>query len=269
MLDQVDDFQSDSTTLGWGGWRATTPLPVRVDGGLGGPGDFYLQLSTEGFHLATKNQSQWSGNYLGAGVRGIEMDVRYIDGFDPVALRVAITGPGGFFSSHTATPITDGAWDHYVFGLTPSDLTYVTGGTGDLLDTLSAVEKLLIRHDSAPSPTPPGFHPQHIVATIGIDNIHAMPDPSDIDSDGDVDRADAALLVSNLGIAIGSTPATGDVNSDGATTLADLAILQTNMANALASPAALAAVPEPSGLVLLVVGLIAVGVVRIRRAAAR
>jgi hypothetical protein len=56
----------------------------------------------------------------------------------------------------------------------------VTGGTGDLTDTLTAVRKLLIRHDRA-EPTIPGDHPPHITATIGIDNIHPVPAPPEID----------------------------------------------------------------------------------------
>ncbi len=56
----------------------------------------------------------------------------------------------------------------------------MTGGTGDLTDTLTAVRKLLIRHDRA-EPTIPGDHPPHITATIGIDNIHPVPAPPEID----------------------------------------------------------------------------------------
>jgi len=176
---QIDDFQSDTTTLGWGGSAPPyTPLPIRAEGGPAGGGDYYLQISTNGFHLATKNESQWSGDYLSAGINAIEMDVNHLAGPDPVALRIAVTGPGGFFSSTVPTPIAPGAWQHYEFGLTAADLMHVSGGTGTLADTLSAVEKLLIRHDNSATPTPPGRHPQHIIATVGIDNIHAIPEPS-------------------------------------------------------------------------------------------
>lgn len=50
---------------------------------------------------------------------------------------------------------------------------YVSGGTGILEDTLGKVETLLIRHD-AENPAPPGMHPPHIKATVGIDNIKAV-----------------------------------------------------------------------------------------------
>ena len=50
------------------------------------------------------------------------------------------------------------------------------GGTGNLNDTLANVRTLLIRHDRA-QPTPPGTHPPHITARLGIDNIQAVPTP--------------------------------------------------------------------------------------------
>jgi hypothetical protein len=137
-----------------------------------------LEQHTQGFHLATYNASQWRGDYPAAGIRAVEADINHLVGTDPVALRIAVIGPGGFFSSTTPTPITTGRWDHYVFGLTASDLVYVTGGSGSLADTLSAVDKLLFRHDIAASPTWPGFHPQHITATVGFDNIYATPEPA-------------------------------------------------------------------------------------------
>ena len=51
-------------------------------------------------------------------------------------------------------------------------------GTGALADTLSSVEKLLIRHDIDDPPTPARDHPEHIFATVGLDNIRAVPEPA-------------------------------------------------------------------------------------------
>ena len=115
---------------------------------------------------------------LAQGITGVNLDINHLTGTDPVAIRVAITGPGGFWSSTNATPITTGAWNNYTFDLTTSDLVYVSGGTGVLNDTLSNVGKLLIRHDNGSTPTPPGQHPQHITVSVGFDNIQAIPEPS-------------------------------------------------------------------------------------------
>lgn len=186
-LDQIDDFQVDVS--GWGGSSpfGETLAATREEGGPLAAGDFYLQLVTDLYHLASKNQTQWGGDFLAAGVTAVEFDANVFVTSDPIALRIGIYGPGGFFSSSNTTPITSGGWNHYVIGLTESDLTYAPGsgpggtlppGTGIFADTLSAVSKFVVRHDSGPTPTANGFHPQHVTATIGLDNIHAVPEPS-------------------------------------------------------------------------------------------
>jgi len=184
--DQVDDFQDpNDATAGWRGASGNTAIPRRVaDGGPGGAGDAYLRIATLRYHLATKNTDQWTGNYLAAGVDAIEMDLKLIrPGTDAIEIRILLLGPGGVFASASLTdPISTDAWQRYRFGLTAADLVHVTGGTGDLTDTLTDVRKLLIRHDRA-EPTVPGEHPPHITATLGIDNIHAVPEsePAGID----------------------------------------------------------------------------------------
>ncbi len=70
-----------------------------------------------------------------------------------------------------------GGWNTYTFGLTASDLVHVSGGTINLSDTLSTVNRIQIRHDYDAPPTPPGSHPEHVHGTLGIDNIHALSEP--------------------------------------------------------------------------------------------
>jgi hypothetical protein len=181
--DQVDDFQSfGGRTADWRGGVGFTAQRRVATGGPGGAGDAYMRVSTRRYHLATKNTDQWAGDYLAAGVVAIEMDLNHIEpGEDIVEVRIMLLGPGGTFASANLTdPISTDAWQHYRFGLTADDLVHVADGTGDLNDTLSAVRKLLIRNDRA-DPTPPGEHPPHITARIGIDNIHAVPESVDLD----------------------------------------------------------------------------------------
>jgi hypothetical protein len=183
--DQVDDFQDpDDGKAGWRGGVGFTTQQRRATGGPDGDGDAYLRVTTRRYHLATKNTDQWAGNYLAAGIGAIEMDLKYIipgPRADAVEIRILLFGPGGAFASANLTdPISTDAWERYRFGLTAADLVHVTGGTGDLTDTLTDVSKLLIRHDRA-DPTLPGDHPPHITATLGIDNIHAVPEPPAID----------------------------------------------------------------------------------------
>jgi hypothetical protein len=76
--------------------------------------------------------------------------------------------------------------------------------------------------------------------------------PGDINKDGSVTRADAALFAGFFGTAAGSVWETGDFNADGATNVADLALLQANL-SPLASDSP-AAVPEPSSAILAIAG---------------
>ncbi len=72
----------------------------------------------------------------------------------------------------------------------------------------------------------------------------------DIEPDGDVDRADVALFVA----AYGSTTA-GDYDGDGNTGLTDLALTQLHFGETAPNPSP-TAVPEPSTLILTVMGMI-------------
>jgi hypothetical protein len=79
--------------------------------------------------------------------------------------------------------------------------------------------------------------------------------PGDVNRDGVVDRADAALLAMHFGTANGAMWSTGDLDADGATTLADAVIVQQYLAVEPTAPAAaaasLAAVPEPHAIAAL------------------
>ncbi len=186
---QVDDFEIGSDTAFWeGGNSIYSPPPSQVsDGGPAGLGDGFLQISVDGFHLGTHNDlGEWVGDYLAAGVTSVELDANLIAGPSDVSLRFLLFGPGGTWASTNLAPtLTDPGWQHLSFGLSAADLTHVTGstnpnapdGTGILADTLSDVTLLLIRHDSF-IPTIPGNHPPHITATLGLDNITAIPEPT-------------------------------------------------------------------------------------------
>jgi len=171
--DERDDFQ-DGTTEGWGG-NTMGQIESITTGGPTGTGDRFLQVEVTGFHLGTKNSSQWAGDYLAADVRAVEVYLNHLaPGSDPVKTRVLLFGPGGTFASKNLTPIiTTNEWTQYTFGLTDRDLVHVTGGTGVLADTLAEVTTFLLRNDT-PTPTLPRAHPPHITATLGIDNIRAL-----------------------------------------------------------------------------------------------
>lgn len=171
---QLDDFQTGAV-LGWAGGK-TVPPEHHPDGGPTGTGDGFLQITTTNFHLGAKNTAQWTGNYIAAGIPALEMD---LNNFGPAAVdfRIVFFGPGGMFASSNRVSLAAGSgWQHAVYSLDPANLWYVSGGTANPSDTLSDVTTLLIRNDRDP-PTPQGSHPPHITGTLGIDNIHALPEP--------------------------------------------------------------------------------------------
>jgi hypothetical protein len=244
--DQTDDFQT-GTTMGWTGGQ-NAPLPITsvhvTDGGPTGAGDGYVRIGTDGFHLATYNELQWSGDYVSSGILGIEMDLNHLAPVvEALSMRLMLFGAGGTFASTDLTPLTSpGTWEHHVFSLDPGDLTYVSGGSGDLAETLGNLSKLQIRHDRV-IPTPPGSHPPHVTATLGIDNIRAIVLPGDANRDGAVTDADYTIWADNYN----ASPATwslGDWNGDNAVTDADYTVWADNYNVTLP-------IPEPSSLFVL------------------
>ena len=145
---QLDDFQGGAT-MGWTGGYTVKPRHVAANG-ADGPADGFLEITTSNFHLGASNAVQWMGDYLAAGVQGIEAEFNPT-GPDDVALRVLLFGPGGTYASTNLAPLTtDDGWQRVRFSLDTADLTHVTGsfkvpdGTGVLADTLAAVTRLLV-----------------------------------------------------------------------------------------------------------------------------
>jgi hypothetical protein len=169
---QVDTFQT-GTSLGWGGGSAPTNVAT---GGPAGTGDRYLRISATANNLGTDNSTQWSGDYLGAGVTSLRFDVQN-QGPDPVALRITVFGPNLFtaFTSVDELVLAAGSgWVTAEFALTEAALERKRG-TDSLAQTLAAVSRLLIRHDADPLSAP--GEPNLVSATVGIDNITAVPEP--------------------------------------------------------------------------------------------
>jgi hypothetical protein len=175
-LGQIDDFQ-DGTTQNWSG---AAGFFGNVPGGQGGAGDLYLEVNaTGGFgpgsRIGTFNESQWAGDYLSAGVTGIQVDMANFGDSDLEMRVVLLFGLGGdWTSTDPALVPADGEWHTYIFGLSAADLTQV-GGSGTLNDTLSGVGRLLLRHQSGAPAGIGGGTP--VVGTLGIDNVTAIPAP--------------------------------------------------------------------------------------------
>lgn len=171
-LGQVDSFQS-GTTLAWEGGAAPTNVAT---GGPAGSGDAYLQIRSAFFNLGTNNSAQWSGDYLSAGVTGLVVQLNNFGSNRDLALRFSLFGAGSVFATTNEIVLSaNSGWQVFHFGLGETDLTR-TLGTGTLAQTLAAVDILLLRHDPDPISAPGGSNP--ITATLGIDNITAVPEPT-------------------------------------------------------------------------------------------
>ena len=90
----------------------------------------------------------------------------------------------------------------------------------------------------------------------------------DLNLDGDVNSLDLGVLLNNFGSADGLPPAGvgwpgGDVDADGMVDSVDLGQLLNNFG--FTSAAAVASVPEPSGVHLLLLGLVGFAALRVKR----
>lgn len=178
-LGQTDTFESGSTL----DWRVGSPHPlppsVVAGGGPGGADDAYLLLQAEGgsgpaSRLAVQNTDQWSGNYLAAGITALTMDV-YNFGPASLSLRLLFDGDDGTNQARawSAQPVVVPAgsgWQRVVFPILPSNLR---AGSGSVNLALSSAYSVRLYHGVNSS-----FPGGSVVATLGVDNITAVPEPA-------------------------------------------------------------------------------------------
>lgn len=181
---QRDTFE-DGTTMGWG-VGPEHPAPPRniPTGGPGGAGDNFLLLSAfggngPGSRMSVINMSQWTGDYRTAGIGTISMDV-FNFGPSDLFLRLLVADPvagpptNAAISSDALFLAAGSDWTHVAFRLDPASLTAVLGTVNG---ALSNVTELRLFHN--PDPVfagPPGSSPP-VLASLGIDNITATPEP--------------------------------------------------------------------------------------------
>jgi hypothetical protein len=182
---EVDDFE-DGTVEGWvvnllglGGSHPAPPQNVST-GGPAGTDDNYMLLTSvggsgAGNRMTVINGTQWSGDYLSAGVTQISMDLKNF-GDTELDLRLLFEKVGGGGPTDVAT--TTGSftlaagsdWTHVTFDITAADLTALAGTAENALSSAT-----VIRLFHNPDPAFPG---PAIVASLGVDNIEAVPEPA-------------------------------------------------------------------------------------------
>jgi hypothetical protein len=185
-IGQIDTFE-DGTTGGWFAGRGplggVPPIPPQnvPDGGPGGAGDGFLQITAQGgdgagSKLSANNLTQWAGDYLTAGVTGIAMDLRNL-GTSDLTIRLLFEDP--IPGPPVNIAVTDfgallpagGEWTRVVFPVSAADLTVLMGDPTVLLSQVTFVR---IIH----SPNPD--FAVSVAGVVGVDNISAIPEPSSL-----------------------------------------------------------------------------------------
>jgi hypothetical protein len=176
---QVAPGQTDTFTSTTQNWNGASPTWMS-GGGPGGAGDGYLRLTSSGgagpgSKMTGYNSLQWSGNFIGAGVNAISVD---FNNAGNTALEMRLV----FFDSALSTQWVSNAsavlnagsgWQHFTFSLGSAAFTQTEGATS-YTDTLTNANRMMFRHD----PGAPSNGGTAVVATLGIDNVHAVPEPA-------------------------------------------------------------------------------------------
>ena len=186
-LGQIDTFD-DGTTMGWF-VPGVSPNPPANEpsGGPAGAGDAYLKLvatggSGPGARLSVLNASQWTGDYVAAGVTTIRMDVNNFGSSD-LYLRLLFEDfeapgpPVNLALSAEAVFVPSGSgWTTVAFPVTASDLVVPFGTAGG---ALADVDTLRIFHNPDPAFPGPGAGIPAVTVTLGVDNVTAaVPEPA-------------------------------------------------------------------------------------------
>ena len=171
---QLDDFQDGSSD----NWRTGSIFINNIaNGGPAGAGDRYIQYSSAGgfgtdSRMVILNDSQWLGTYS-AGVTGIAMDLNNL-GAQSLSIRLAffVDSSDGYVSTTPFSLAAGSGWQHAKFNLNPTDFT-VVGSPGDFNTLLSDFQgQLRILSSSSAS-----LRGDAIAATLGVDNVQAIPEP--------------------------------------------------------------------------------------------
>ena len=181
VFGQLDDFEN-GTTMGWANGVPGYVMNI-ADGGPGGAGDNYLQLTSDGVgqggRLTTFNLQQWLGNYIAQGVTRIELDLRNF-GSTPLSIRLAwksentATAPG-YLSAPMVLAVGSG-WQHFSISLAPGSLIAVGGPAAHNIFFSTGIGDARIINATGTS----NLNGDFITGQVGIDNIRAVPEPASV-----------------------------------------------------------------------------------------
>jgi hypothetical protein len=179
-LGQVDTFQEGSLQ-NWTNGGFGSPVVNVANGGPAGSGDRYVQISSSGTpgpggRLTAFNLSQWSGNYIAAGVNTIVVDLLNQSSVQ-LSIRIAFKAENspsspGYLSQPMILPTATG-WQRFSISIAPGSLIAVNNPETYNTFFSNAVEMRFIHEVNGTS-----LNGDFIQAQLGIDNIRAVPEPA-------------------------------------------------------------------------------------------
>jgi hypothetical protein len=140
-------------------------------------------LGTQRTIIAFNFTPAWTGDYLGAQVAGITMDVKNA-GATPLNLRVALGSgvipdlPSWLASTNSINLPAGAGWTAVRFPLAPTDVTLLQdAGSASYQDIMSSVAAIRLLHAVLPD-----NRGTSVTGTLGIDNIRAVgvPEPATV-----------------------------------------------------------------------------------------
>jgi hypothetical protein len=178
---QIDNFE-DGTTDHWANGGTAQPMNIS-SGGPTGVGDHFLQVTSDGNgatgRLTVFNRSQWLGDYIGAGLTEIDLELKNF-GNTPLSIRLAFksatfSGAPGYVSTTPFLLNSNSGWQHAVFLITPSAMTAV-GGPSDFNAFFSGPAEFRIINATGTG----DLNGDIVASQLGIDNIFVVPEPSSL-----------------------------------------------------------------------------------------
>lgn len=182
----IDTFDNDSEgwVVGAAGVNPTQSNDLSFDNQPGFLSHFSDGAGPNGKWLMWSQQSDWTGDYVAAGVDKVSL---WADGRtgDDTILWLGFDGPGGWFFTPGQFIVTADEFKRFEFDVAPDSLIYrsESGGTGVAADTMSDVG----RFEIFTGPGPVSFKGAGDILEGGVssniiwmDNIAALPEPSSI-----------------------------------------------------------------------------------------
>ena len=184
VFGQLDNFEDNSLQNWANGGAAGVPPVLNINtGGPGGLNDNFMQVTADGdgagAFLTVFNRSQWLGDYIATGVTAIEMDLRNLGKVD-LTIRKAFksildpSAPG--YLSQGFSLVAGGGWQHVTFLINPAAMTALGGPTAFNTFFANGFQEARIINESGTG----NLNGDVVTAQLGVDNIHAVPEPSTV-----------------------------------------------------------------------------------------